>query len=637
MIFDHVQSICVFTLLRYLMPLESQRLVMEKYFKIIFACLMCSIALLHAKINAQNMSTKEIDVLYENTFSLLAANPDSAYYFTNQIAKQSSFSNYDYGLAKSKILSGYYFWGKRRLDTAKVILEDCLLYFENSHQNSLDHGRALLYLGMVNQSSQELVSAKTHTQNALAIFEKVDDKKYQSNALNILGGIEVGRTNYAKALDYFSKAYKNRLDNNTPEEDCLAEIANIALVYNRMGQFEKALELTSKSLRFSENKGDIAAQINKLNTLGSLYNSLSKYDSARYFYNKCQELAITEGRSFMAYLAGYNIANMYSNRGMYEQSNQLMMKLSQSDFEVMVNFEEMGIRLRAKNYLELGIYDSSIVLARSVFQSAMDKGNKQTIVLVSDILAKSFAQSKQHDSAYYYLRTQLTYQDSIVNLESQQKQSSLYAELETLEKEKEIYALKLERYRSKVGYAAFALIVIFTLSLLILVFWMYKVRQKKKQQVSEEKELELEIELAKNKKKLSNHTLSMIHKNNAFEEIELGIKEVIERKNGNDDQKLRKIMSSININKTLENDWNNFLSLFDDLHDSFFPIIENTHSDLSDYEYRLCALIKLKLANKEIATILNIEHKSVKMAKYRLKKKLNLEEQMSLSGYIAQI
>lgn len=46
-----------------------------------------------------------------------------------------------------------------------------------------------------------------------------------------------------------------------------------------------------------------------------------------------------------------------------------------------------------------------------------------------------------------------------------------------------------------------------------------------------------------------------------------------------------------------------------------------------------CALIKMGLENREIAMLLNIEASSVKMAKYRLKKKFNIDESVSLRVY----
>jgi DNA-binding NarL/FixJ family response regulator len=47
----------------------------------------------------------------------------------------------------------------------------------------------------------------------------------------------------------------------------------------------------------------------------------------------------------------------------------------------------------------------------------------------------------------------------------------------------------------------------------------------------------------------------------------------------------------------------------------------------------MCALIKMGHENREIATLLNIEVASVKMAKYRLKKKLMVDESDDLTTY----
>ena len=50
-----------------------------------------------------------------------------------------------------------------------------------------------------------------------------------------------------------------------------------------------------------------------------------------------------------------------------------------------------------------------------------------------------------------------------------------------------------------------------------------------------------------------------------------------------------------------------------------------------------CALIKMGLENREIAMLLNIEVSSVKMAKYRLKKKFNIDESVSLRSYFESL
>lgn len=46
---------------------------------------------------------------------------------------------------------------------------------------------------------------------------------------------------------------------------------------------------------------------------------------------------------------------------------------------------------------------------------------------------------------------------------------------------------------------------------------------------------------------------------------------------------------------------------------------------LTAYELRLCTYLKANLSTKEIATLLNITPDSVKKAKHRLRKKLNIQ------------
>lgn len=49
------------------------------------------------------------------------------------------------------------------------------------------------------------------------------------------------------------------------------------------------------------------------------------------------------------------------------------------------------------------------------------------------------------------------------------------------------------------------------------------------------------------------------------------------------------------------------------------------HPQLTSYDMRLCTYLKSNLSTKEIATLLNITPDSVKKAKHRLRRKMNME------------
>lgn len=83
-----------------------------------------------------------------------------------------------------------------------------------------------------------------------------------------------------------------------------------------------------------------------------------------------------------------------------------------------------------------------------------------------------------------------------------------------------------------------------------------------------------------------------------------------------------------------ENYWDHFEKNYRDLHDAFSEELIAAHPKLTKGEIRLSYLIRQKMNNKEIATVLNVSPAAVEKAKYRLKKKVNLDKTESLDAYI---
>lgn len=65
--------------------------------------------------------------------------------------------------------------------------------------------------------------------------------------------------------------------------------------------------------------------------------------------------------------------------------------------------------------------------------------------------------------------------------------------------------------------------------------------------------------------------------------------------------------------------------------------IKRNHPKLTDVDLKLCTLVLMKMSNKEISISKNITHDSVKIAKYRLKKKLGLGPKDSLYDYLSEL
>jgi hypothetical protein len=84
-------------------------------------------------------------------------------------------------------------------------------------------------------------------------------------------------------------------------------------------------------------------------------------------------------------------------------------------------------------------------------------------------------------------------------------------------------------------------------------------------------------------------------------------------------------------------DWKRFQIFFDRIYPQFFEHFSGIFPELKQFEIRLCALLKLNLETKQIASILNTTNEGIKVAKHRLRKKLKLPSDESLITFFNSI
>ena len=72
-------------------------------------------------------------------------------------------------------------------------------------------------------------------------------------------------------------------------------------------------------------------------------------------------------------------------------------------------------------------------------------------------------------------------------------------------------------------------------------------------------------------------------------------------------------------------------------HKDFNSTVKQKFPNVTNNELRLMTLLKMNLSSKEIASILNISPDGIKKARYRLRKKLNISSEESLSDLILSL
>ena len=197
-------------------------------------------------------------------------------------------------------------------------------------------------------------------------------------------------------------------------------------------------------------------------------------------------------------------------------------------------------------------------------------------------------------------------------------------------------------------------IVLYVLSILLLGLLLQYLNsryyKKQKQKLLEKKERELELEQLESQRQLmqvknENLKLDIENKNrelgmatmNLVKRNELlnNIKEELSKGKSPDDSK--SVIKLINSNLNNTSDWKLFEEAFNNVDKDFMKTVKTLHPSITPNDLRLCAYLRLNLSSKEIAPLLNISHKSVEVKRYRLRKKMGLEHDQSLSNYIIEL
>lgn len=160
----------------------------------------------------------------------------------------------------------------------------------------------------------------------------------------------------------------------------------------------------------------------------------------------------------------------------------------------------------------------------------------------------------------------------------------------------------------------------------------------KDQKIDSLKEENLQSELRHKSEELIRTTLNIVRKNEMLMDIKkevVGISHSISEENlVSLRRKTLRLLGKIETNIEHDDDLQAFQSTFDSVHHDFFKRLEEAYPELNNKEKMLCAYIKMNLLSKEIAPLLNISVRGVEISRYRLRKKLNLEERDNLAEFL---
>ncbi len=135
--------------------------------------------------------------------------------------------------------------------------------------------------------------------------------------------------------------------------------------------------------------------------------------------------------------------------------------------------------------------------------------------------------------------------------------------------------------------------------------------------------------IASNTKLLSS-TAQMAHKNEVLTSVRQTLKEQLK----SDKIDLYRIIRLLDLELANEDYWEEFNMYFESVDQEFIRKLNSNYRNLTQNDIRLCALLRLNLNTKEIASLLNISIRGVEKARSRLKKRMELTKEINLQSFI---
>lgn len=419
------------------------------------------------------------------------------------------------------------------------------------------------------------------------------------------------------------------------------------------------------------------------NEVKSIYNSIAlcfrgmgQYDSALFYFRKSLRLVKAANDQDWIGIVEGNIGDVYYFRKEFEKALPYLWKDIRSSTEnnVPESAALSSVRL-GKAYLELGKADSATIYlesARTFFETnqlAVLKNRNPKHFFEIEInllsgLSELAAQKGQYELAVSHLQLLNRKRDSVQKLEEEQNVAWLEADLLMQEHSQEalLLASELEQQR-KYNQVAVLAFIGFGAALLILVLFLKQrnnllrsrealLRAESHQQleklhrIESERQAETEInrleqekiqtELDRKNRELLSITSEMAHKIDLVNHLNDLVSKA-EKEAEKENKGLREMKSALRNSVQTERDFESFKLRFEEVHPRFFQSLSENYPQLTSHDLQLCAYLKMGLANNEIASLMNITQASLKNARYRLKKKMELGNDEGLTAALNAI
>jgi tetratricopeptide (TPR) repeat protein len=522
---------------------------------------------------------------------------------------------------------------------------------------------SLLFINaVVNAQDEKPLSTRSHDQkhpdSALIILKKLhaqavdrNDKQSEGQYLQQMGQICYNQGHYAQALDFYLHADKVFSANNN-QEMLAANMGDMGVLYYYNKQLDKSRSMYNKALAIYTKTNNLKGQAGIFGKIGHLYEKHHQYDSAFYYQHLALQKYTRANYQQGAAKIYENLGSIYEDLAKYDSAytsfnhSLHLYKQEHNEIATIEVINNLGDILR-----KTGKYAQSIVESRRAMALAGLTGNVYQLASCSKDLGKAYELMGRMDSAYHYAELSRKYSLDVYSKEGVNQTAFLQVLYDINKKSDEINRLNNIRKINRIVGVAVVVVVALLIVLGMVIFSRQRLKIKDQNALAKQKEVQHELmqlelknqhleednlkqQLEVKSRELSTHTLNLIKNNQFLEHLRSTLQAMVKEDKRDQKKQMQQIILEINESFNHEQHWREFTAAFEQVHQQFFDSLKQYSNELTSADMRLIALLKMNLDSADIATLLGISTDSLRVSRYRLRKKLNIPQGDNLSAFI---
>ncbi len=537
--------------------------------------------------NETKFDTVKVDIYNKIAFYLSDDDFEKSDYYSNKAKALAVKAGYETGMSLSEYLMGQTNYNR---ENYKRALEH---YFESlrlseANDKTIEYAYTIVQIGNTYYLITDYQNSLKYYNKAYEIFDYLDSDDGRSIILNNLANLQTLNSQFDSAIGNYKKALKIDIKQKNLNNIAISN-TNIGLLYQKKQQFDSAFNYYKTAIELCNNISDPDTKVRAYNATGDYYLKREDYSQAKYYLNKAYDICVEKN------LKNLKAETLLSLSKMYEAKNNNKKALEMLKKHLIIS-DSIN---KAENIKKVTIIEYNYEYEKKQKKEKLEQIQKEykhkitwlklifILVIILVIFIVLFVFQKQKNK-----RNKLKVRNLILQYQVLKK------ELDDTTNEKHVLQQELsEKEHNHVG---------------------------------------LKSSLQEKNKELMTKILKLVSANEA---IQVTIKKLTSQKRYLKGEQLKSINESIAELKRHENSdiWQRFELSFQEVYNDFYENLTREYPFLTPNDLKLSAFIKLNLSTKEIASIMNLNPRSVEVARTRLRKKVNISNKdLSLHQFLTK-